>query len=84
MPKKSSVKSAELALMSVPALWPMAMATALIEEGTGLVAKNLKFTEEEIKINADLRPKLATRNQIRLDLRACDCVITARRAGFPR
>jgi len=69
MPKTPSVKSSELSLMSVPAFWPMAMATALLEEGTELYAKNLKFVDEEIKIHDELRPKLATPNQARLDLR---------------
>jgi polyhydroxyalkanoate depolymerase len=45
------------------------MATAMMEEGTELYARNLKFAEEEIKIHDELRPKLATPNQVRLDLR---------------
>src|SRR5665647_1076342 len=69
MSKKSSVKSADLSLMSVPAFWPMAMATTMIEKGTELYAKNVKFVEEEIKIHDELRPTLATPNQVRLDLR---------------
>ena len=69
MPKKLSVKSSNLSLMSVPAFWPMAMATAMLEEGTELYAKNAKFVEEEIKIHEELRPTLATPNQVRLDLR---------------
>jgi len=55
--------------MSVPAFWPMAMATAMLKEGTELFAKNVKFAEEEIKIHDELRPTLATPNQVRLDLR---------------
>lgn len=47
----------------------MAMATALFEQGVELYAKNLKFVEEEIKINEHLRPSLATPHQVRLDLR---------------
>ena len=47
----------------------MAMATAMLEQGAELYAKNLKFVEEEIKIHDDLRPTLATPNQARLDLR---------------
>ena len=70
MPKEPSVKSTDLSLMNVPAFWPMAMATAMLEEGTALYAKNLKFVEEEIKIHGDLRPTLATPNQVRLDLRS--------------
>jgi len=69
MPKELPVKSADLSLLSVPAFWPMAMAMAMLEEGTELYAKNLKFVEEEIKIHDELRPALATPNQVRLDLR---------------
>ncbi len=46
---KSSVKPANLPLLSVPAFWPMAIATAMLEQGTELYAKNLKFVDEEIK-----------------------------------
>jgi polyhydroxyalkanoate depolymerase len=56
-------------LSSVPAFWPMAMAAGLAEEGAELYARNLKFVEEEIRIHAELRPSLATPNQVRLDLR---------------
>lgn len=56
-------------LLSVPAFWPMAMAATMFEEETELYAKNLKFVEEEIKIHGELRPTLATPNEIRLDLR---------------
>ena len=69
MPQKPSAKSADPSFMSVPAFWPMAMAAQMLEEGTKLYAKNLKFFDEEIKIHDDLRPKLATRNKVRLDLR---------------
>jgi hypothetical protein len=55
--------------MSVPAFWPMATATAMLEEGVDLYAKNVKFAEEEIKIHGELRPHLATPNLMRLDLR---------------
>ena len=34
----------------------MAMATAMLKEGTELFAKNVKFAEEEIKIHDELRP----------------------------
>ena len=51
MPRKSTVNASELALMSVPAFWPMAMAAALLETEAELAAKNLKFVEEEIKIH---------------------------------
>jgi polyhydroxyalkanoate depolymerase len=69
MPERPPVKSSELALLSVPMFWPMAMATAMAEEGTELYAKNVAFADEEIKIHGVLRPKLATPNVVRLDLR---------------
>jgi hypothetical protein len=67
--EKSSVKSIDLSLVSVPAFWPVVMAARLVEAGAELYAKNLNFVEEEIKIHGDLRPALATPNQMRLDLR---------------
>ena len=69
MSKESPIKPAGLSLPSVPAFWPMAMAMTMFEDGAELYAKNLKFAEEEIKIHDELRPVLATSNQVRLDLR---------------
>jgi poly(3-hydroxyalkanoate) synthetase len=59
----------EFALASIPAFWPVAMASVLAAEGAEFYAKNLKFVEEEIRIRSDLRPTLATPNRVRLDLR---------------
>lgn len=69
MPTNAPVNSEELSITSIPAFWPLAMASALASQGAKLYAKNLKFVEEEIKIRADLRPALATPNRVRLDLR---------------
>ena len=69
MSKESPIKPAGLSPPSVPAFWPMAMAMTMLEDGAELYAKNLKFAEEEIKIHDELRPILATSNQVRLDLR---------------
>jgi polyhydroxyalkanoate depolymerase len=63
------VKLTKLSLPSVPAFWPMAMAMRLLEQGSDAYAKNLKFVEEDIKVRHELRPVLATPNQMRLDLR---------------
>ena len=41
----------------------------MLEEDTELYAKYVKFVEEDVKIHHELRPKLATRNEVRLDLR---------------
>jgi polyhydroxyalkanoate depolymerase len=57
------------AWMSVPAFWPMAMAASMLEQGAALYAKDIKFTDEEFRLHNDLRPKLATPNRLRLDLR---------------
>ncbi len=83
MPNKPSVKSSELSLMSVPAFWPMAMANAMLEEGTELYAKNLKFAAEEVKIHDELRPNLATPNQVRLDLRTMELRDYGTPGGIP-
>lgn len=69
MSNEPSAKTPNLSLMSVPAFWPMAMATEMMEKGVELYARNAKFVEEEIKIHDELRPALATPNQVRLDLR---------------
>ena len=69
MTEQPSAKPSEFALTSVPAFWPMAMAAKMVEDGLELYAKNATFMEEEIKINGELRPALATKNQVRLDLR---------------
>ncbi len=83
MPKKSSVKSSEFSLTSVPAFWPMAMAASLMEEGTELFAKNLEFVDEEIKIHDELRPVLATPNTVRLDLRTMKLRDYGNAGGMP-
>ena len=69
MPNERPSRTSELTLMSVPAFWPMALAAALVEQGIELYARNLKFVEEEIRIYNELRPRLATPNRVRLDLR---------------
>jgi polyhydroxyalkanoate depolymerase len=65
----SPAKLATNTWMSVPAFWPMAMAHALVQQGTALYAKNLKFIDEEIRIHSHQRPELATPHTTRLDLR---------------
>ncbi|QCB48844.1 alpha/beta fold hydrolase [Hydrogenophaga sp. PAMC20947] len=47
----------------------MAMASALMQQGSALYAKNLHFVEEEILIHSHQRPELATPHRTRLDLR---------------
>jgi poly(3-hydroxyalkanoate) synthetase len=83
MTPKTSVKPSEFSLASVPAFWPMAMAASLAEEGMELYAKNLKFVEEEIKIHDELRPRLATPNAVRLDLRTMKLRDYGKPGGIP-
>ncbi len=83
MPKDSPVKAAALSMTSVPAFWPMTMAAALWEQGVQLAVKNLKFVEEDIRIHAHLRPKLATPNQVRLDLRTMVLRDYGKSGGLP-
>jgi len=66
--EKPPAKASELSLVSVPAFWPLAMAADFAGMKAELDAKNLRFLEEEIKIHG-LRPKPATPNTVRLDLR---------------
>jgi len=80
---KSPVRSSEFSLASVPAFWPVAMAAQLMEAGTELYARNLKFVEEEIKIHDDLRPQLATPSTVRLDLRTMKLREYGKPGGIP-
>ena len=69
MPKKPSVKSSELSLASVPAFWPMAMATAMLEAGHRALCQ-----EPQIRRRRDQDPRRSEThagdaNQVRLDLR---------------
>ncbi len=78
MPEKIDEKSSNR-LLSVPAFWPIAMAAQIAEMGQALYARNIRFIEEEIKIQAELRPQLATPNTVRLELRT----MTLRDYGQP-
>jgi poly(3-hydroxybutyrate) depolymerase len=49
--------------------WPMAAAAQVAELGLDLQAKNLAFLLEEEKLHYELKPELATANEILLDLR---------------
>lgn len=83
MAKKPAASTPEFSLTSIPASCPVAMAAALTEEGIELYAKNLKFIDEEIKINEELRPKLATPNEVRLDLRTMKLPEYGKPGGIP-
>ena len=83
MSNEAPVKPSEFCLASVPAFWPVAIAAALAEEGAELYARNINFIEEEIKIHDELRPTLATPNQVRLDLRTMVLRDYGKPSGIP-
>ena len=70
-------------VISVPAFWPMVMAGTLAKGGTELLAKNLEFVDEEIKIHEEQRPEVATPNVVRLDLRTMVLRDYGRPGGIP-
>jgi poly(3-hydroxyalkanoate) synthetase len=76
-------KDAEPDWMGIPAFWPMAMAAAMVKEGTALYARNIEFVDEEIKIHEELRPKLATPNRLRLGLRTMALRDYGKPGGIP-
>jgi len=83
MKKQPPVSCANLSLLSVPIFWPMAMATKLLEAGVELNARNFKFLREDFKIYNEMRPKLATPNKVRLDLRTMVVREYGRPGGIP-
>jgi hypothetical protein len=82
MTAEPTIKSSDFPVTSVPAFWPMALAASLMKRGAELYVKNLKFVEEEIKINAELRPSLATANMVGLTFAPCCCATMASREEF--
>jgi poly(3-hydroxyalkanoate) synthetase len=71
------------AAVSVPAFWPMLMAAELAKVGMAVLARNLKFVAEEIKIHEKQRPTVATPNAVRLDLRTMTLRDYGRTGGIP-
>ena len=67
--KKAVQKIVEPTSFSIPILWPMQYQQAMIEEGMEVATKNIKFFNEEMKFEHDLKPTLATPNRLRLNLR---------------
>ncbi|WP_028231780.1 hypothetical protein [Paraburkholderia mimosarum] len=59
------------------------MAKALLDEESEFYVRNLKFVEEEIRIREELKPKLATPNEMRLDLRTMLLRDYGRPGGIP-
>ena len=64
-----SPRAQALSGIDVPLFWPMLAAEQMVEEGSEVLARNLKFVDEEIKIAHPPRPHPATPNRVALDLR---------------
>jgi len=60
------------ALAAVPAFWPLIVGTTLLQQGLQAYRKNLEFVHEDLRLHAGLRPRLATANTLRLDLRTME------------
>ncbi len=83
MLKQATKKTAPPCWMGLPAFWPMAMAASMAKDGAKLLAKNLEFVDEEIKIHEELRPTLATPNLLRLGLRTMALRDYGKPGGLP-
>lgn len=83
LPAQAAPAPANFSALGVPAFWPVAMAATLVERGAELYARNVGFIDEEIKIHGELRPALATANEVRLDLRTMRLRDFGKPAGTP-
>ena len=48
------------------------MAAETAEQGLDLVAHNVRFLDEELRLHGNTRPRLATTHRVRLTLHALD------------
>jgi polyhydroxyalkanoate depolymerase len=69
--------------LPLPLFWPVAMVVGMEKAKADLALKNLEFVQEEIKIHGELKPKLATPNVVRLDLRTMALRDYGRPGGIP-
>jgi polyhydroxyalkanoate depolymerase len=63
--------------------WPMDMAANIARDGTDLYARNLKFVDAQIALHRVSPPKLATPNEVRLNLRTMVLRDYGRPGGIP-
>lgn len=70
---------------NVPFFWPVTIAADMAEQGLALVAHNVKFIDEEMRLHGGIKPSLATAHKLRLKLRTLDlCDYSAPHAsGIP-
>ena len=81
----TSSKSPSAPNINVPLFWPALMAADMARQGLELVARNVRFLEEETRLHGGIKPRLATAHGTRLELRTlrlCD-YSAPRAAGLP-
>ena len=71
MVRADRIPTEHLRGVNVPFFWPMVAAARMAERELDVYANNLKFLAEELRIQG-LRPELATRNRVVLDLRTME------------
>ena len=69
MPESPAPADSTPPLITLPFFWPVAMVAGMEKSEADLALRNLEFIQEDIKIHGELKPKLATPNVVRLDLR---------------
>jgi len=79
MTEPSSKAPIHVSLVSVPLFWPALATWAFAKEELDMLVREAKFVDEGVKIFEELRPELATPNQVRLELRT----MTLRDYGRP-
>ncbi len=71
----SEVSAAPAPNINVPLFWPALMAQDLARQGLDLMARNVRFLEEETRLHGGIKPRLASPHSVRLRLRTlslCD------------
>jgi len=61
--------AAKIPVPALPIFWPFAAAAAMVEAGSEVSARNLRFLAEEEKLHFEMHPSLASSNRPLLDLR---------------
>jgi len=82
MPETPAPADSMPPLITLPLFWPVAMVAGMEKAKADLALRNLEF-EEDLKIHGELKPKLATPNVVRLDLRTMALRDYGRPGGIP-
>ena len=82
MPETPAPANSMPPLITLPLFWPVAMVAGMEKAKADLALRNLEFIQEDIKIHGGLKPKLASPNVVRLDLRTMALRDYGRPGGF--